>query len=74
MGDQPMEDVGPQDPSKTNSPIENTPEGEGPQAPSSVDTECYWNGQGYSVGAIICSAGTRLVCQWSGVWSPNGSC
>jgi hypothetical protein len=35
---------------------------------------CFYNDRKYSKGAIICSAGRRLVCQFDGSWWNRGSC
>jgi hypothetical protein len=33
---------------------------------------CYYNGQQYSPGAIICLFGKQYVCSFDGAWNPNG--
>jgi hypothetical protein len=33
---------------------------------------CYYNGQQYSPGAIICMFGKQYVCGFDGAWNPNG--
>lgn len=68
-----IEQVGAVDPTKQTSPIvETEPETEAETADERAI--CWFNGQQYGTGAIICSAGTRLYCNSSGNWQSAGSC
>jgi Protein of unknown function (DUF1496) len=74
MAEHAMEHVGPQDPSKRNSPVRDAPAApaaEGPAAPSS--SVCYWNDNAYTVGTFICADHVRLRCDGPG-WSNVGPC
>jgi hypothetical protein len=39
---------------------------------ASAKALCYWNGQAYSPGAMICSGGSILQCADSGRWWSTG--
>ena len=62
--------VEPQKDDLRNSPIveDEPPTGTG----ASAKAECYWNGQAYSPGAMICSGGSVLQCSDSGRWWSTG--
>jgi hypothetical protein len=47
---------------------------EAPPAPSSTVTVCYFNGDPYSRGAVVCSAGRQLTCGNDGRWYLTGNC
>ena len=60
--------VGPLDPEKKNSPIIDAP------LPGEAKTWCWFNGVQYSPWALICSAGNLLQCGNDGRWRRIGSC
>jgi hypothetical protein len=72
MTEHATEHVGPQDPSKRNSPVvaAAAPVG-GPAAPSS--SVCYWNGNAYAIGATVCADHVLLRYTDSGGWVNVGS-
>jgi len=47
---------------------------EAPPAPGSTVTVCYFNGDPYSRGAVVCSAGRQLTCGNDGRWYLTGNC
>jgi hypothetical protein len=62
--------VEPQEDNLRNSPVvEKEPLAGGNAAANAV---CYWNGQAYSPGAMICSGGSVLQCSDSGRWWSTG--
>jgi hypothetical protein len=62
--------VEPQTKDLRNSPIE---EGKPqPGGAAAAGTTCYWNGQAYSPGVEVCSAGRAFVCTHYGSWSNTG--
>ena len=61
--------VEPQNKDLKNSPIE---EGKPQPGGAAAVTMCYWNGQGYSPGVEVCSAGRAFVCTNAGSWSSTG--
>jgi hypothetical protein len=67
-----IEQVGAVDPTKETSPIVETqlvtPE------ESVMRAVCWFNGKQFSKGAVICSDGHRLECQFDGSWWRRGSC
>ena len=56
------EEVGPQDPTKDNSPMD-----------AAAGQSCTYNGANYSDGAYICTSGRSLECV-NGVWRKRGTC
>jgi Protein of unknown function (DUF1496) len=60
--------VTPQEQGKKNTPIAPKP---------TASDVCYWNGQPYSVGAVVCSDHVRYRCirTFDGTeWFPDGQC
>ncbi len=58
-----MEIVEPVDPERRTSPI--APPG---------NAICYYNGQEYSTGAVICQEGRKKACDSNGQWQDLGTC
>ena len=64
--------VGPVDPTKESSPIEDGPRPEDSAVPDRGG-DCWFNGTRYSHGEYICSNGHLLHC-WNHRWFQEGSC
>jgi len=62
--------VGPADPNKKHSPIAYGP----PRKKNTMQGICYFNGEAYTPGTLICSEGILLLCQSDGTWEEIGEC
>jgi hypothetical protein len=59
--------VEPMDPSKKNSPVTGPIEEESTVMLDGSQNSCYWNGQEYPEGTVLCAEGTVFECSF-GKW------